>query len=390
MKMGQKKRILVVLPRHGGSRSLGENILYALVKMGHEATAFDFGKYREGLGRLVPGGSEDLLTDLSNQALVVKALEIKADLVLVMALAPVSPFTVKVMRNGGLRTAHYFCEDLRAADHWKPIISAYDDFYIIQKDPWLSELRSRHNPRTHYLPHGAPLENLEEPVVPKEFNAVFVGAPYANRVRFFEKLCIAGADFKIFGWGWDRMPLSPALKKRLVEGTKWLSHAEIASIFNRSRMVINLHSTLTGAEVDPQGDFINPRAFMVPLCRSLQLVDRRISLSEFFAEDLEIACFGSVAELAEKMAHFQAHPAEADAIIIAAREKTLANHLLSRRLEQVLAPAGSGATAHGILELVGISRARARAGEEMDDDDFIHLLAGDIMEKRSSGEEEHA
>ncbi|OGS34637.1 MAG: hypothetical protein A2293_02930 [Elusimicrobia bacterium RIFOXYB2_FULL_49_7] len=383
------KRILIVLPRQGGSRSLGENIHFAFTRMGHETTLFDFGRYRDGLGRLLKTEDDNLITDLANQALVVKSLEVKADLVLVMALSPVHPFTVQMLKNAHIRTAHYFCEDLRSADHWKPIIQAYDDFFIIQKDPWLSDLKQNHYARTFYLPHGAPLENLNDPPLKKEFNAIFVGAPYQNRVLFFERLAALNVDFRIWGWGWDRFPLSPALKSRLMDGTRWLSHAEIISLYSRAKMVINLHSTLTGKEVDENGDFLNPRAFTVPVCRALQIVDRRKSLADFFVEGKDVVCFASLEELAGKIRYYTAHWNEAEAIIEAAYQRTLSGHLLSDRLNTLLSvtlPKQTPLPHQGIPELAEQARARLKQGNPLSDDDFLHLLAENILIKKSTEE----
>jgi spore maturation protein CgeB len=384
------RKILVVIPKQGGARALGENIVYALNRMDHTALTFDCGQYSDNLGKMVRG-DETLLIDLFNQSLVVKALQEKADVVLVMALSPITPFTVQVLKNGGIKTVHYFCEDLKASEQWKPVIGAYDLFLVIQKDPWLKELKSDNNANTQYLPHGAPLECQASDVAGKEFDVTFMGAPYNNRIKFFERLCHYEIDFRIWGGGWDKFNLPPPLKDRIVEGSKWMNHEEIYSIYRRSKIVINLHATLTGQEIDETGDFINPRTFTIPLCHALQLTDRRKALADFYEEDREIVCFGSVGELADKIEFYLDHWEKAEAIIQAAHEKTLSYHMLSHRLAEMLEMAGgkSEAPADDLNKYVALVKDKMKNNVKLGDEDFIYLLAEDLLVNRSTGEAGH-
>ncbi|MFH0921631.1 MAG: glycosyltransferase, partial [Fibrobacterota bacterium] len=346
---------------------------------------FDCGKYKDAYKKLVTAPDDNLVIDLFNQSLVVKALEEKADAVLVLALAPVTAFTVQILKNAGIKTLHYFCEDLRAEEHWRPIIGVYDFFFVIQKDPWLKELRGL-NPNTFYCPNGAPLEHMNDGTLPREHDTVFVGAPYQNRILFLEKLSAMGVDFRIWGWGWDQYPLSAELKKKVVNGTRWLAFDEIVTLYSRARIVLNLHSTLTGAEVETEGDFVNPRLFTVPMCRALQITDRRKAVFDFFEEDKEVVCFSSLPELAKKIDYFLHNPDHAQRIIDAAYKKTQGAHLLSTRLSEMLAivfPERTQVTLDG--QIAGV-KSRQRGGQQLTDDDMLFLLADNIRTQCSSEE----
>jgi spore maturation protein CgeB len=380
----EAKKIMVVLPGKGGSRSLGENLVFALNSMGHKAIVFDCGKYKEAFSRMTTGDN-NLVIDLYNQSLVVRALEEKVDAVLVIALAPITAFTIQMLKNAGIKTLHYFCEDLRSEEFWKPVIKVYDYFFIIQKDPWLKEVKKL-NRHTYYIPNGAPLEYVGAGSAPREHDVVFVGAPYQNRIQFFEKLSKMRLNFLVWGWGWDKFPLSPELKKRVVSGTRWLGQDEIFSIYSRAKIVLNLHSTLTGAEIDVSGDFVNPRAFIVPLAQTLQIADRRQALFEFFTEDKEIVCFSTAQELTGKIQYFLSHPDHADIIIEAAHKKIEAGHLLSHRLTQILEIVFPEKETETLKNYVDQAKSKMENKAELDDEDLVYLLAEDVLIRRS-GEE---
>src|SRR3989339_123554 len=357
------RTFLVVLPAEGGSRTHGEYVVSALVARGHQVHTFDCGAYARGLSSLL-AAKGDIANDLLNQSLVAKALEIKADVVLVMALAPVTVFAVTLLKNASIRTVHYFCEDLKMFSLWKPIIKTYDHFFIIQKNPWEKQLQEAYNPETRYLPHGAPIEYLEGTRAPKEYGAVFVGSPYENRVRFFDKLYRMGCNFSLWGHRWAKAPLSPECKTRIVDGVSWLSSAQIQAIFSKAQIVINLHSTIVGdQDVDIKGDFINPRTFMVPLCRALQIADRRDLLYDFYEERTEIVTFSSAYELKDKIEYYLTHEEERERIVEAAFRKTVAAHLLTTRmdsLERLVFPDPSAHCQQAINELAeDISRTHS-------------------------------
>ena len=72
------------------------------------------------------------------------------------------------------------------------------------------------------------------------------------------------------------------------------------------------------------------------MCGAFQLVDRRTLLPELFTED-ELAGFGSMAELRERLAYFLAHPGERAGYAARARERALREHTYAARMERLLA-----------------------------------------------------
>jgi len=86
----------------------------------------------------------------------------------------------------------------------------------------------------------------------------------------------------------------------------------------------------------PGGDFVNPRTFELALCGAFQLVDRRTLLPELFDDD-ELAQFGSLPELKERLAYFLAHPEARAAFAARARQRALTDHTYAARMETLLA-----------------------------------------------------
>jgi spore maturation protein CgeB len=370
------KKILLVLPAQGGSRALGENVAFALNALSHKVTLFDVLEQKKALDNNL--GSV-------NQALISETKKTKPDIVLVIALAPVALSTLRSIKALNIPTVHYFCEDLRAEEHWRPIIADYDHFFIIQNEAWLTKCREL-NRSTYYLPNGAPIEYLPESSLEKKYDLVFAGAPYENRINFFERLIRTSLDFHIFGWGWDRVSLSTALRNRVVGTGKWLNYKELFKIYSESKIVLNLHSTLTGHEIETNGDFVNPRSFAIPLAHSLQLSDRRDALFEFFSEGMDIACFASIEELVQKADYYLAHPDSLSSIIEESRSTVLSKHLLTHRMEQLIEAVFSKEKHDTFSDCFLEIKNKFKAGQPMDDNDMLILLAEDIRTKHASSE----
>ncbi|MBL8027857.1 MAG: glycosyltransferase [Fibrobacteres bacterium] len=381
--MNDERIILVVIPAQGGSRALGENVITALKKNGHDVTVFDINTEKAIFAKNT--NDKNRILGMVNSSLLSKAESIKPDLLLVIALAPIFPDTLDCIRKSGIKTAHYFCEDLRAEEHWQPIIKAYDHFFIIQKEPWLTICREQ-NRLTYYLPNGAPVELMPATAAEKKYDLVFAGAPYENRIHFFEKLLASNLDFRIFGWGWNRVPLSEALRKRVVGGGEWLNYSDLFNIYSEARIVLNLHSTLSGNEIERTGDFVNPRSFVIPLAHTLQLSDRREALFEFFTEGMDIACFSSMEELTEKAEYYLAHPDSTELLVNESRNTVLKRHLLTHRMSDLINAVFQTKVDKTFNDLFLDVKKTFKEGKLISDEDMLIMLAEDVRTKSSSSE----
>ena len=376
------QRILVVLPFYGGSLPIGRYCASALRETGclvetFEAPSF-YSAFTAVKGLKVSIERQEYLENSFLQVVTQSVLALverfEPDLVLSLAQAPLSRQGLTKLRKDGVATAMWFVEDCRLFTYWRAFAPLYDFFAVIQKEPFLSELKSIGVENALYLPLAA-LPELHRPLTwtkeaapdkdsPKggagpdatrpdatrpgatglgeadrlRFGAdfSFMGAGYPNRRLAFRRLADLadrnGLDFRIWGTEWEG---EPQLEKHLrMKGVR-ISPEEAVRIFNAAKINLNLHSSVRPEETVSHGDFVNPRAFEIAACGAFQLVDERGLLPELFAPD-ELATFGSLDELPEKIEYYLHRPEEREAISRKGRERVLAEHTYQRRMQSLL------------------------------------------------------
>src|SRR3954464_1018280 len=96
---------ILVLPPEGAARQVGEKAWETLAAQLPAANRklFDTKTYLDAFDRLLKEPSDTMVVDLANQALIVQALDFEATHMLVIALSPVTRFTVELLRRRGLR-----------------------------------------------------------------------------------------------------------------------------------------------------------------------------------------------------------------------------------------------------------------------------------------------
>jgi len=337
-------RILVVLPLYGGSLPIGRSCAAALAGLGHTVEVFDAPAFHGAFTALKSlRVTSDRLEYLENsflqtvsQAVAAKVETFEPDLVLALAQAPLSRQVLKRFRRDGVATCMWFVEDHQLFTYWQAFAPLYDLFAVIQKEPFAEKLSAIGQPNVLYLPLAAdpavhrPLEL--SPVERRRYGAAvsFMGAGYPNRRLAFREL--TDVDLAIFGSEWEG---EAALSSRLRFGGRRVDTEETVKIFNAASVNLNLHSSLYTDTPVPGGDFVNPRTFELAMCGAFQLTDRRTLLPELFS-DREVAQFGDIAELKEKLASFLAHPEERAAFAARARERALREHTYTARMARLL------------------------------------------------------
>jgi len=338
-------RILVPIPIYGGSVPAARYSARALESMGHRVETVDCTRYdfalessksltRNKHHRKILQG---LLTTYLGEAIVARALDWKADLVLALAQTPLTPESLLELRREGIPSAMWFVEDYHLFTYWKEMAVFYDYFFGIQKGDFESELSQVGQKRFHYLPAAA-CRYLHQPVTltteeQRHYGSdlSFVGAGYFNRVQSFRRLL--DYDFKIWGNDW---PEESPVFARVQDRARRVPPEEIVKIFSASKINLNLHSSPNHAGVDPFGDFVNPRTFEIGACGAFQLVDERQYLPELFDTTSEIATFRSIEELLDKVNYFLAHEEQRRTMAERARERILREHTYEHRMKELI------------------------------------------------------
>jgi spore maturation protein CgeB len=335
-------RVLIAGPIYGGSLEIARSVARAATASGAEARLFDFSVFADGYhafsGLEIPHRQREVLHDqyasLLGQALVTVAGEWRPDLVLALAQAPLGENALAGLKDLGVTTAFWFVENGRVLTYWRRIAPHYDWCYAIQDDGFLETLAHAGTRHAAYLPMACdPERHVPVRLTAQEqahygADVSFAGAPYLNRRRLLPTL----TDFRlrIWGEGWKDEALSGFIAN---EGRRFTLD-EMVRVFAGSRINLNLHSAAHVEGFDPQPDYLNPRTFELAACEAFQLVDSRTPLRAVFADD-EVATFGSVADLRERVRYYLAHDDERRAMASRARRRALAEHTYAHRVQRI-------------------------------------------------------
>lgn len=337
-------RVLVVLPFYGGSLPVGRYCAEALKDTGCLVDVFEapdfYGSFQAFKGLKVKAERleymEHAYLNLMGEAVLAQVERFQPDLVLSMAQAPLSRKTLQRLKKDGVTTAMWFVEDSRLFMYWRAFAPLYDVFAVIQKEPFLSELKAIGVNNALYLPLAAlpaahrPMEL--SPVEQRRFGSdiSFMGAGYPNRRMAFRSL--TGLDFKIWGTEWegDAM-LAPLVQE---DGAR-ISSDDAVRIFNASKINLNLHSGVRPDEPVTHGDFVNPRTFEIGACGAFQIVDKRSLLPELFKDD-ELATFETLDEMRGLIDHYLTRQHDRAALAQKAQERVLADHTYQKRMQTLL------------------------------------------------------
>jgi spore maturation protein CgeB len=335
-------RVLVPTPLYGGSLPAAYHSASALTHLGYEVELMDMSKYYsqfESANDLTKSEShrkvlKGLYTTYLAESIVARAIDWKADIVWAVAQTPLTPSALRELTHAGIHSALWFVEDFRLFEYWKEVAPLYDVVFTIQKGEFHERLRSLGVHNYFYLPCAAnPEIHYPENPTPQDrarygSQLSFVGAGYFNRAHTFA--AIQNPDFKIWGNDW---PSQQVGRHRVQEEGRRVSTDETRRIFNSSSININLHSSPVHTDVNPEGDFVNPRTFEIAACGAFQLVDHRSLLSELFDLEDEQVTFKSGEELRSLIGKFSNDEVGRRKYAERARARVLSDHTYEKRME---------------------------------------------------------
>lgn len=326
-------KILVVGAIQGGTVPIGRAIYSAFNQLGQEAYFIDFSDLLEEF-------KEVRSVDDINQSyqfhtkyktrLLEKIVDFVPDVIFGVAQSPMNDTEILTeLKKAGITLCYWFLEDYQIFDYWQTIASYFDHFFTIQKDPFWEKMKQMDCHNYHYLP-AAFDSDLECPAKEGEpkISVSFVGAPYPNRVHFFEKL--GRSDFEIYGDGWDKY-FNPSI----VVGDRRITELEAQDIYQRSLININPHSS-TVANGFERGDFINPRTFELAGLGAFQLTDMRKLLSLHFDPADEIVALSNWEDMQKAIDYFLEHEAEREMYAKRAQKRVLKEHTYKHRAQEIL------------------------------------------------------
>ena len=339
-------KILVVQPIYGGSSTIGNYLYAALLKCGYDAKILDFSKFYDGykyLGEFTPNEDhvnslKQMFVNLMSEALLSSVFNDTPDLVIFMAQSPATERTLLKLKSMEIKTAYWFVEDYHTMTYWSGIAKHADYFFTIQKDDFFEELKNTGLKNYHYLPLAC-LPDFHKKIACKNkedgekygSDISFAGAGYFNRKNMFAQLM--DFNFKIWGSDWIvDLPLSLLIQ----EGGKRFSEEEAVKIYNYSKININLHSSLWHREINPNGDFLNPRVYEIMGCGGFQLVDKRKYMDGVFEDGKDFVIFDGADDLRKKIKYYLDNEDERLAIAEHGYETARKNHTYELRVREMM------------------------------------------------------
>jgi spore maturation protein CgeB len=341
-KPADKLRIVVPTPLYGGSMPVAYHAADALRDLGHEVEVLKYDQHyglyqrcgesaRDSESRhLMQGTFAVLLADLTADT----AIKSAADLVWYTAQSPVSVKSLRLLRAEGIKTSFWFVEDIRRFDYWKHLVQEFDVVFTIQVGEVKEAIINAGARRVEYLPMAVnpklhrTLQLNADDATRYGSEVSFVGAGYRNRVRLFELLRID--DLKLWGNDWP-----DKWQAKLQESGRRVTPEETCSIYNASRINLNIHSSVNG-ELLEVGDFVNPRTFEIAACGAFQIVNEQVPLSDMFDLKNELNAVRTVNELKDSIQYYSSHPLERKDMAQAAQQRVLREHTYRHRMQHAL------------------------------------------------------
>lgn len=337
-------KVLLVYPGcKGGALEITRHCEDALRRLRVNLEVFDIGKQ----GRLLfdalilakqsqPLYFEELNPEhqtsrMVNQALIVEAIRLKADLVLINFGLMIHRQTLELLRELKIKTALWFGDDPWCLDLSKKISSAYDFFF--SHEPKTIKIHQELGANVSYLPYAINelihkkvcLSQDEERALSSQ--VCFVGTHSSYREKILEHL--KGFDLKIWGDGWEKSSLSPFLKGQGV------SQEMMNKIFNAARIGVNIHQESVAG-----GGNLNCRTFELLGAGVLKLVDERQGIKGLFKNGEEIVTYKDGDDLREKVSFYLEHSAKRKEIARKGRELVCAKHTYLHRMREILSVVG--------------------------------------------------
>lgn len=242
---------------------------------------------------------------------------------------------IEMKRSSGALLVNYATDDpfnrRTSGRHIVDSIPLYD-VYICTKRAIMEDVRRAGCPTVAFVPFGyePSIYHPEQPITEGEqarfrSDVAFIGGADADRYPFFEALvdAIPNLDLHLYGGYWDRHHRLKKYHRGFATGRDY-------------RLVI------AGTKIAPclvrraNRDGHVMRTFEVPACGGFMLHERTPELLEFYTEDKEVACFGSVEEFVAKVRYYLAHPEERDAVARSGHARCIPAYSYDQRMKRLL------------------------------------------------------
>ena len=257
---------------------------------------------------------------------------VKPDIVFILNGEILTADTLEHFRRGGAKTALWCFDSVKHIPVVKDHIDHVDRFYCYDRGD--IEYYAARGKQALFLPQAAdtaiyhPLDGVQ-----KDIDILFVGDVYHSQRRrqYLSEVVRAFPDRKIKVVGiykpWYKNPLKALLREhRDIYTNRNASPKEVNSLYNRSRVVLNIHN-------EQQSDGANPKVFEICASGAYQVCDTNPYLEQLFPGG-EVGLYQGPQHLVERIR--EALEGDMAPHAAAAREKVLESHTFGTRIATVL------------------------------------------------------
>ncbi len=277
-----------------------------------------------------------------NDLILDSAAHFRPDILLVFKGSFVQSSTLSELRSSGVALYNYYPDTSPSAHgrHLTNSIRAYDCVFYTKKFWGASVPEGLEGRHMVYLPHGydadvhLPLSLNSADTQLYGQNVLLVAGHTLEKERLLSALVQfrPHINLQIYGPRWTELARSPKLRP-YIRGVPLYGRQYAKAIAASAICLGILSGKVRGVT---QGDETTTRSFEIPACGGFMLHVRTSELLEQYEEDHEVACFGSVEELAEKIDYYLAHPKERQAIARAGHLRCVPAYSYDRRMAEIL------------------------------------------------------
>ena len=237
------------------------------------------------------------------------------------------------------KTACWFVDGIAGQQDIVEYIKAFHEIHVFEH----SDVAYLNTMGIHgtYLPVGYNDAFSHVRTQEKEWDALFIGSPFHNRLQILEKVAAAATEnqwnLKIMGPFYDETyPWKKFLFKRKYPGiyryleNRRVSSEEAAELYAKTKVCLNIHDTKHKSP--------NPRTFEILASGSFELIDQREYWSGL-TPDKDIVAYDNVQELVQKLEGYIKDDAARERIAASGKSAIIEKMKMKNLLREILTDA---------------------------------------------------
>ncbi len=319
---------------------------YALRRLGCDVTDIDMQtivpQWRQRSNRAIRRLLQPCIIREYNQLILERASRIRPDILLAFKGPFVESLTLETLRQSKIALYNYY-PDTSPSAHGRLLtesIRRYDCVFYTKRFWSLNPPQALAGRPSAFVPHGYdPDVHRVLSLDPRDraeysHDVTVIASHTLHKERLLSELVRRrpNVDLHIYGSRWVESSRSPELNGHI------RGFALFGSQYARALRAARISLAIMSGKVAgvAQGDETTTRTYEIPACGGFMLHERSPELLEFYDEGTEVACFGSVEELASKIEYYLAHPEEREAVAHAGHVRCVPAYSYDQRMKEIL------------------------------------------------------